>query len=603
MSPDTMKKLFVLCAAVCCGWLGAAERAANNRATAPYARSWLQTHLRANIDSSFDAVHFIRDNNDPNVVTKVYVMKHADAIELVPIARGMVSAVKNNEDSVGVDAIKYNDGSSILVVSCEEDRFEPKIEGLGIDEVIKALDQPGVTASTGSTRFLYFPRHRAAGELQTLVYNVGSTHSGDPFELQQGNDVIAIDRELNALFFFSPNFSKKNIAEMLEKYDLPLPQAQIRFTVYELDEEDDGKIGNDFQAWKNQSGNDLFAIGGRFRQNWSPLSADGVSPQSGYNKTQFLNLSPNWNSAFLDFLVSTSRARTVTSGEITVCNDRTAVIDRTTRVFVTENTPLPPKVLSCYITVKGTIFSTRNNLADYYFTAQDSSGKTIKINTPSGSCTGSLSAVKMIPPGDPGAIRYQLALEGGTFIKNGEYLGRQTEAASFTAYQRVRDADGKITWELVEWTNDITVDKGVTQKTVPSPGFGFKMTVTPRIHAESTTLQLQVTNSSLTGWQSDGLPRITADSELATEVIINNQGERFVLGGMEKTTIVRSVGGMPFLRELPGFGWLFASESESTKKTRLFIVAECRLHAVDQPESREFKQRLEQAAPAIISVK
>ncbi len=588
----TLRTLLILFLLICGGiFVRAGERATNNQASAPPQKTMIQPHIRIRIDKDTDAVHFIRDNNDPNVVTKAYPMKHADAIELVPYLREMVQAVKNNEDSVGVDAIKYNDGYSILLISCEEDRFEPELGEHGIDRMVAELDKPGFKASTGSARLFYFPKYRSAGELAELIYNVGTAHSEDPYELQQGNDIVTTDPELNSLFFFTTLFSRKNIAEALSKYDQPLPQIGIEFVVYELDEEEDGQIGNDFQTWKNQAGSDLLALGGRFRNNWAAETANGILPQSGSNSTRFLNLGPNWNTSYLSFLVSTSRAHVMTSGEITVCNNRPAVIDRTTKIFVTENTPMTNQILSSSTTVNGSISSSKSTLTDYYFIAADSSGKAITINNGSGSITGSCSAVKMMPPGNPAATRYQLAIEGGTLVKQGEYLGRQAETASFELYKREVDSSGNITWATVDWTDDIKIDKGVSQQTIPSPEFGLKMTVTPQICAQSTTLEIQVTNSSLAGWQSDGTPRITRDSDITTAVMLDNRGQNFVLGGIEKSTVVRSTSGMPLLRELPGLGWLFGSESETTQKTHLIVVAKCRIHRPDSPLPQEIKQK------------
>lgn len=60
-------------------------------------------------------------------------------------------------------------------------------------------------------------------------------------------------------------------------------------------------------------------------------------------------------------------------------------------------------------------------------------------------------------------------------------------------------------------------------------------------------------------------------------MIGNERTNRFVIGGINKTEIVRSSTGVPLLKDLPLIGWLFSTEGESTKQTRLVIVAECEL--------------------------
>jgi type II secretory pathway component GspD/PulD (secretin) len=83
---------------------------------------------------------------------------------------------------------------------------------------------------------------------------------------------------------------------------------------------------------------------------------------------------------------------------------------------------------------------------------------------------------------------------------------------------------------------------------------------------------LRINNSSLIGWKSNGDPRIANNDEIYTEIMVGNKGNRFVIGGINKETVVRSVTGVPFLRELPGLGWLFSTESESTKKSQLVVA-------------------------------
>ena len=43
-------------------------------ATGPYDKTAVHAQLRLNIDKDVGKVHFIRNNNDPNVVTKAYVL-------------------------------------------------------------------------------------------------------------------------------------------------------------------------------------------------------------------------------------------------------------------------------------------------------------------------------------------------------------------------------------------------------------------------------------------------------------------------------------------------------------------------------------------------
>ena len=56
--------------------------------------------------------------------------------------------------------------------------------------------------------------------------------------------------------------------------------------------------------------------------------------------------------------------------------------------------------------------------------------------------------------------------------------------------------------------------------------------------------------------------------------MIANDGTKLVIGGIEKRDVVSVSGGVPLLKDLPILGWVFSTESESTKHSQLLVVAE-----------------------------
>ncbi|MCX6983380.1 MAG: hypothetical protein NT118_01330, partial [Lentisphaerae bacterium] len=342
----------------------------------------------------------------------------------------------------------------------------------------------------------------------------------------------------------------------LQFYDQPILQAEVKFTVYEIYAENDGKIGLDFQSWKNNDGTDLFAVGGRYRSNWANTFAGGID-QNGANKTQFFNFNPKWNSKYLDFLVSKGHAKVKNSGNVLVKNNEVATINSQTRVFYDQLVDSANKTLSEYFTVGNQI----TPIGVSTFVAS-SDGNPIVINGGSAAAT-SFSAVRIAL--SPSTYRYQLALTGPvSFELNGKDFGQEINADTFTG-------TGALT---PTWTTNISVGKGPTINTLPSGAFGFIMTVSPQICQDSTKLTVTITNSSLIGWKSNGDPRIATNDTITTDVFIGNKGNRFVIGGINKENVVRSVTGIPYLREIPGLGWLFETESESSKKSQLVVTAE-----------------------------
>ncbi len=569
----------------------------NNNATQPYGQTAIQPQIRLNLENDTDKVHFIRNNTDPYVVTKVYEVKYADIYELRPFVISAVRSKKITQDNTFVEVIRYNNGARYLIVSAEADRFGPQQNGQGIDEIVRTLDQPKLFNSSGTTRYLYFPKYRNANELKTLITNVGANTTYNPattgvpfyamdssWELQQGRDVITVEESLNALFLATPAWSKKAIESMLQYYDQPILQAEIKFVLYEIYAENDGKIGADFQDWKNNEGLDLLSAGGRYRSNWASTWAGGID-QNGSNKTQFFNFNPKWNSKYLDFLVSKGKAKVKNSGTVLVKNNETAVINATTRVFYDQYVPNSDKTLAQYVTapVGSKVYGTKPAvplLNDYYFKA-DNNGTAITFALPATIAT-SVSAVKITAGG---VTRYQLASIGADFFSPSD-LGLQTTADNFILYKNVGTFNPvtgvtDTNWVAQPWIDDINVAKGPTINTLPSGAFGFVMTVQPQICQDATDLTVTINNSSLIGWKSNGDPRIANSDTINTEIMIGNKGNRFIIGGINKETVVRSVSGVPFLRELPGLGWLFSTESESTKKSQLVVSAVCNIKAID----------------------
>ena len=130
--------------------------------TDDYGKTHVQAKLNVTVREDTDVVHFIKDNADPDVVTKTYVLKHADPYELRSYLREMVQSRRIDESNTGIQAIKYNDGTGIIMVSAEDYRFEDSENGQGIDSIIELLDKPGVISATGGEVYVYQPKYRSA---------------------------------------------------------------------------------------------------------------------------------------------------------------------------------------------------------------------------------------------------------------------------------------------------------------------------------------------------------------------------------------------------------------------------------------------------------
>ena len=466
----------------------------NNAPTASYMDSQVQAQLRVDLDRDTDAVHFIRDNNDPRVITKTYLLKHAHPYAVRSLLRDAITTKRVDASYTGVETILFEDGTALLFVSAEEYRFKDHENGMGIDSLVARLDQPGMLNSSGQPKFVYFPANVPAATLMPMIEKVGMNVKDDEAELIGGKDKVKLDPDLNCLFFNTANYSRKNIEEMLRKYDVPLPEIKIKLNVYELYSENDDKLGVDFQAWKNNEGTDFFSVGGRFRDNWAATYGGTMARPQGSERTSFYNFNPKWNTRYLDFLTSKGKAKIAYSGEVTVRQNTTSTLSRTTQIFYTDTT-VPPD-------------DTQETIDNWFTRPLD--------NT--------LQA-----------------------------LGRESPG------------------------NDIRIGKDNQQNVTRAPqSFGFTMTVKAgSIAPEAAILQVSLDNSSLIGYQSSGAPRIQKGNTIRNSVMISTKRNEFVIGGLEKREVVRGSTGVPYLKDIPGLGYLFQVESESTRKSQLVVAAQC----------------------------
>ena len=147
--------------------------AANNNPTAGYGSSTVQTQIRVDLKDTDEAVHFVRGNTDPFVITKLYELKNANPYAIRGYLLNVVKGVQINESPVQVDSIKFNDGRGVVLVSAEDYRFENNGKGDSIDEIIAELDQPGMLYTSGKARFIYFPKVNA----HRILLEQGAAHS------------------------------------------------------------------------------------------------------------------------------------------------------------------------------------------------------------------------------------------------------------------------------------------------------------------------------------------------------------------------------------------------------------------------------------------
>ena len=175
---------------------------------APYANTRIDARLNVAVKENTQVVHFVRDNADPNVITKAYAIKNVDPYELRSYIRAIVQTRKVDANNTNVEAVKYADGSALLLISAEDYRFEDTPGAQGFDSIVRELDKKGMVASSGRQTYVYAPRYRASADVMEMVKNVGAYSKDEVMNNVGGNDVLINDPELNLVFFNTAPFSK-----------------------------------------------------------------------------------------------------------------------------------------------------------------------------------------------------------------------------------------------------------------------------------------------------------------------------------------------------------------------------------------------------------
>ena len=548
------KSLFIsLCGAVGTG-LSAAS--VDVPTPAPLATQ-VQPQLNVQIGKETEQITFVNTNNDPYVYTKVYKLKHADPYEIRPYVMAAIRSRRVDTSVTKVEAVKYQDGTGMLLVSAEEYRFFPVENGMSLDQIIEMLDRPNLASEGGRRFFLYYPKYFDSVTLAGLIRKVGMQHAGDNAELQGGIDTVVPDTKLNTLMFYASPNSEPQILKMLKEYDTPTSQALVNYTIYEIESENDGNLGVDFQAWKNGPGADLFAAGSRYLNGWN-LRTGNISNLVKSAHVSYINFNPKWNSRYLDFLVSKGKAKVVTSGSLNIGNGTAASIESVTRMPVIvageETAGGETQIAKSYI-------ATAVNPADTLSGLGVDQEKFQTVEWVPGNAAAQFTATRTIVNGK---AYDTLRISSGHFTAGGRNLG--DTCAVFNAEPTLNDT-------AIAWTEagGYPIEKDKTRVTNSDTEYGFSLTMQPYIYNKATCLALEMSNSNLIGFRSNGMPR-TSKTELKTEVQLANDGNVFYIGGLDKSAVVRSVSKVPFLGDIPFLGFLFSAENETLKKTQLAAV-------------------------------
>ena len=287
------QKIFLSCGAVCCILLsaGAAENVENVR-----------------------KLHFVQDDAQDYMVSKIYALKYAQANDLIPFVSGIV--MRYNINSV-VNSIEYGNNQQLLTVTCPE-KLIPYV-----DDFIAKADRkveihgkvPGeIIQGTGITRAVYRPKYRSGQDIVNVMIQsvIGEGPAGA---------IYAYDANSNQIYWKDNASNTSYVYQFLGFLDRPVPQVTIEFTIFEVRESTLRDLGIEYLAWKNGPGLNLFQAG---FDAFGLSSAGSAALQAASGPVGGFFCAPQFDASFIRMLQQNGNAKITATATLTVANSNTA---------------------------------------------------------------------------------------------------------------------------------------------------------------------------------------------------------------------------------------------------------------------------------------
>lgn len=225
-----------------------------------------------------DAIRILRSDDKfetNDYVTEAIEVFNTEAFELALL---ISQAVAQERGVVRTVKTQPTDGSPVrffIVVTTTRQQLD------SVRQTIKSLDLPGTVSSQGRSRVAVRTRYRRASEIATLLRATRLSSLGR----------VVADDATNTLYFDDSAYVSKATQKYLRFYDVPQPQIEFDVQIIEVREDDAGKLGLDWDAWKRTVGGQVgftanqFEGGERFARLDTLLTLDASSLASFLNYT------------------------------------------------------------------------------------------------------------------------------------------------------------------------------------------------------------------------------------------------------------------------------------------------------------------------------
>ncbi len=208
----------------------------------------------------------------------------------------------------------------------------PKWQMPFIEETISVLDKDWLEEyNDGGGTVYYKAKYRDADVIDGLAENWG------------GEGFSTVDSSNNSVLRFDEPYRLESYLKGAKTVDLPEHQGRFSVKVYELNTNNDTRLGLDYVAWKNGPGRNLFGFGSAgyyLDQHGSSIGSLLTSFPSSQNKNRDYWGYYNFlvTASYVDFLASKGKAKTLASGTVQVKSGATGTFNAADQVvsFVAE---------------------------------------------------------------------------------------------------------------------------------------------------------------------------------------------------------------------------------------------------------------------------
>ncbi len=258
-----------------------------------------------------DGVKNITINEDRDqryMVSKVYELKNIKCDDITP---WVLSAVQRYNTQSSVNRLNYAPGKKqFLLVTTGRDMMPY------VDKMVEQMDRPSdkkdanssIVDGSGIYKFCYRPKYRANDEMITTVIRDARS---DGYGWYEANN--------NYYYWKDSQSDGNNCLKWLKAIDRPVPQVALTLNVYEVTDSDFKELGLDWINWKNGPGATLFGAGFDYTkyQATNELMSQTLNSMGGFM------VAPQFDSTFIKMLQEKGKARSATSGSLTIINDYT----------------------------------------------------------------------------------------------------------------------------------------------------------------------------------------------------------------------------------------------------------------------------------------